>query len=873
MLIQRFKYRLIYYHKQKKRGFILALLLIFVLITSLAGSVIGDLSTFLLQEKRHRYQISNKALAESAHLLLTQALIRAQTPIDIEQNIRPRILMFPCPDNVGDKNLDGAQDPTCGAHSGVISNKSNGILNSGSRFGRLPWRSRLTIAIDNAQFQDGIDKDSRDGWNNRLWYAVAKNVVPAYQEKNYPLNFHRLMTLKEGWLSLVNAQGRTVSRKSVAVLLAPNQIKQAYLNENVILTEVFDHRTDVHPQNGRLTPTKYFEAVTLGNNQNSANYDYDGNFLTMSPTADFNDSVYSIELSDLFRKKSAFFHSYQKQMGINSVHNAPLVNSPLSKVKQALSDYYTLFDFFPTPASQHNPDHLNNRTANCGRFHTGVVAITTELISGTQLQTVVPLTLSYDGSGSSGFVTVSISKQDFLLGQQYPMTVISQIIYNDEVKTVTDITLAPYGRLQISVDNLILASTVGMVNPLQKKIIIPVNTALQLYSPAIATVPANTPLHPATDLIGWLGEKESVEKRAANDGEKFRMNADTPGLFLSDMVLTINGIAQTINAADPIKFLAGGTLVFEENYNQLPVLPPFLLTRNSQTLTVRGALPLESNYNKRQLAVWLQSDLRNNNKTVKAPAVLYPWRAKTNTKADSRDNLENYPTCFNSRNYFDRNFAPFIEDQTIVYAVSESCHYGSAGVNCGQNTGFTVSVAQDVMIALPQSFKLTHTFTATIENQVIEVTNGVLENAVHITLDRDALMAVKEDNETWLEILLTANTVMSAGVTIVLQKGTTVKAGSHTQFVDVPALLAYSPAPQKRVPCTIDMPDINYYAAVTMSLANQTAESDDITALCYWLDNEENADGDGVFVINTNQQQRPISSSNDYFILLGGRLQ
>lgn len=860
----------------KQRGAVVAFLLVAVLGALLGVGVVSETAVLIKEDHQRRDAVSSQAVRTAADLLVTQSLIRAEVPFDINQNIRPRILMLPCPDNIGDGRLDGSQDPTCGSAPPSGINQVSDILNSGSRFGRLPWRSRLTLALQNPQLHDGVDKDLRDGWGNRLWYAVAKNVAPTHKDKNYPLNFHRLATLEEGWLTVYNGEGQVITDKAVAVVLAPHKINVPHLPERALLSRDFAYPDDVLPAGAMLAADRYFEGVTLrvdnGNTITIANNNRDGRFLKMQPTAGFNDRIHYIELNSLSREESAFWHGYKKQLGIGAVHNAVPEGSYLFRQKRALLSYYNFFKFFPAPASG-QPDHFSTRHRQCGEFSSGTVAVTVALPNGTVVQSATQMTFTLAVLPTGDEVAVSLSDQPFLLAEEFVFSTVQAVVYNDQAQNVSDVTVATWARVIGSSDNFVIPVTSGDIDLTTKVMTVPAATTLSVQGLMTVAIAPSTALSPSADLVGWLGIKSpSVVLTAGRDGEVFTLYADTAALFLSEVVLTTNVTTITLDGFSPIKFLAGGTLALEEDYGQLNALPPFVYHKNGAAVTVSAAKPLRRDYQKRQLMLWVKSDMVSDRGTVIAPALLFPWREKTSTQAVSRDNLEQYPPCFNPRYYYDAKFRSLVEDQMIIYAVSRFCHFSGDANACGQagSGGLTVSLAAGARALVPAAVVLTQTYTTTLNRQTVQIIGGALAGTANLTLTTESILPVVQMSQTLVSFRLSAGTVMSLSTTIVIGQATEAIGGDKAVFVDIPALFIYSPAPLPRVPCLRGMATDDY---LTVTLSNQATTADDISPFCFWVENEENADADNFFVIDApNPFSSFISPSNDYFVLLGGRL-
>jgi len=125
-------------HRHKQQGMILGVLaMLFAIgVASVLASEFARNSLSL-----HRDRISDDALAKAREALIGYA---AGRPID--NVVGPGYL--PCPD----LDDDGWAESTCGSQSGEIGQQE--------RLGRLPWK---TLGIG----------DLRDGYGERLWYAVS----------------------------------------------------------------------------------------------------------------------------------------------------------------------------------------------------------------------------------------------------------------------------------------------------------------------------------------------------------------------------------------------------------------------------------------------------------------------------------------------------------------------------------------------------------------------------------------------------------------------------------------------------------------------------------------------------------------------------
>ena len=261
------------------------------------------------------------------------------------------MLFLPCPDNLGDKNLDGAADAPCGRDTGG-NDLTNGALNSGSRFGRFPWRVRVTAEGGGgsiSRFDFGFGADLRDAYGNRAWYAISKNIA-SHKSNAAPLyNFHHLHWRdKSRWLSLYDARG-LFADDVAAVVLFPGQ-------------PLGDQIRDPIYENARATITvavpaaAYFESMTTRISADVwatiSNADNDGRFVVAPAAADFNDEIALLRLSEMTAPSSPHYDAYIGLVGAprDKTHNAPVAGSLLAGFAREVEDFYRTFRYYPHPA-------------------------------------------------------------------------------------------------------------------------------------------------------------------------------------------------------------------------------------------------------------------------------------------------------------------------------------------------------------------------------------------------------------------------------------------------------------------------------------------------------------------------------------------
>ena len=288
------------------------------------------------------------------------------------------MLFLPCPDNLGDKNLDGAADAPCGRDTGG-NDLTNGALNSGSRFGRFPWRVRVTAEGGGgsiSRFDFGFGADLRDAYGNRAWYAISKNIA-SHKSNAAPLyNFHHLHWRdKSRWLSLYDARG-LFADDVAAVVLFPGQP----LGDQI--------RDPIH-ENARATITAtvsaaaYFESTTTRISATVwatiSNADDDGRFVVAPAAADFNDEIALLRLSEMTAPSSPHYDAYIGLVGAprDKTHNAPVAGSLLAGFAREVEDFYRAFRYYPHPAIDAVALTIENGLAgNCGDTPSSISTLT-----------------------------------------------------------------------------------------------------------------------------------------------------------------------------------------------------------------------------------------------------------------------------------------------------------------------------------------------------------------------------------------------------------------------------------------------------------------------------------------------------------------
>ena len=828
-------YRHNFYRRQ--RGAALFIFIVIIIGGVLTGALLSDklLNIFLIKKQQEQ------SVLQARESLINYMLLRAGQPLNITgiPEILPRLLMLPCPDNLGgeksDNFLDGSQDPTCGA-VGSASNKVKGILNSGSRFGRLPWRAVFpTDAIIGNDINDGLGRDFQDANGNRLWYAVSRKLIPA--KNAAPLNFHHLAANDDDWLQMIavnNVATVTVSRQVAAVILSPGKHKRGRLPEDTIVNISMQH------DDPRVGSSLYFEEIAGENNA-----DEDGVFVQAPPDEDFDDTVAYISFDELLREDGDFIRRFKRVAGIGEWQNAPLDQRPLARLRDAVNNWKNVFGFYPAPAAKITVNVMT-RFRHCAVADSGI-AIS---LSVTSLALLPPADLQITASLAVGeMATLTISGGDFLITAPHAVG-------------GTSLTIATWARVSAAVVEIVaptaVLQTIGGGYQINAGVTVTVNGQI--------IIPPQAPINPGGLLSGWFPEHHKTVTTVGDDGG-FVIKAPTKTGFLGKILLTSTASTITLVAEDSLIFSRGQTIIIEKDYKHLMPFDRAVIHYADGTIATLASdyKPVLSSYNKRHFVVLVHSDIVHKSYTVFAPAVLYPWR--TSPSASKRESLHPWPPCFDSRD-MPRELQTFVADNPIHYAVAENCHYGGEPSRCGQN-GITLSIAQGAAIALPSAFTLTHSFTAHFDGVSVEINNGVA--MASLALARPADLFIMNAAQTLAVMRLPFGFEFNHQ-TVVIPAGTKMTGGEGARIDNIPALLIYSPAPLSRVACLGNAASGVMSNTVTVTVdgkmaANQIGEN--LTYLCQWLDHDENADLDGQYELPRPQPH--LSPPNDYFILLGGR--
>ncbi|MGI9306515.1 MAG: hypothetical protein ACR2P5_04340 [Gammaproteobacteria bacterium] len=898
---------------KRPRGVVLLIVAVLLVGGGLTGEILYDNLREFKQTKKRRAETNQNAVENARESLLIYMLARGTRPLNILRAggapIPPRLLMLPCPDNLGDKNLDGSQDPTCGKTGGRKTDAVNGILNSGSRFGRLPGKTRIPNNIlfgNDAAFNDGLGEDFRDAHGNRLWYAVSQNIVPSTNNK--PLNLHRLDSLSDKWLSMAASKpalrvlnGKqvwdytavTLNARVAAVVLAPGKHESGRRAESFLTTASLNV--------GSINASAYFESQG-----GESNADVDGVFVLGKPESGFDDYLSYISLGELLNPRGAFLRGYRAYTGAGETHNAPHARAPLAEIYGALARWKNVFGFYPTPAAN-TAAHIESGKRHCAAFHTATAAAG-DAPSGLPL--LPPAAVTVNTALASGAVTVTLhAPADFLTMQAATVSLVgrTEITLNDKSKSASGaVTVARYARFAVPAGAALLVES-SVLEPVSASFRIPPGVTVSLLQNAPVLLAAKTPLAPNGILQGWLPAHHRTTMTIGRDNSNLILGANAEAGFLGEVVVTSAAQTITMNSEGAFILPAGGTIKIEDNFNDLQSrffyksrMPASYFGENKNSILNGGSFPLSVSFNKRNFVLPLFADAKIARRVIPAPLIVYPWREKAvNTLVVTRDNAHPYPPCFDARD-LPKQARTFLENQNIYYAVAPNCHYGSPA-RCGEN-GITLSVAAGANIAAAAAFTLAHNFTAVISGaQTITVTDGKPET--NLTLNSKSVLEIANtvvaDITTFTRIdfpkslfereqkvtLYEGNTItisgekeltLAAGKEIVIPSGARITAGDRTRIENAEALLIYSPAPVFYSACLGNTPPSELNITLTSGLTSalkfvrQGGGGADLTAPCQWLDDDENADGDLLYTVRPPQTAPP--SNNDFFMFFGGRV-
>ena len=833
--------------------------------------------------------------------------------------IQPRYFQFPCPDNGGDHNLDGVPDEPCNTDSrkstaATRNHLTNWVLRSGSRFGRLPWRSKYDFDFLRLGFNN---PNLFDAAGNRLWYVLSRNVAPRKKGDNpIPLNLHYLSLIKEElkeeeWLTVRDETGGIISNRVMAAMLSPGPIigAQQRRHPESLVEKLTITITDSKIADTPLGAENFFEAVyatiTIGEDEVVtllANYDRDGDFVQsrggiITSAYQFeneggeiktifytmNDQIAYLSLDELIRPRGEFMRNFEGYLGINpKVQNAPLRNSPLAQLKTAAEGFYSAFGFYPNPAPI-NEDNAGTRNRHCDSSNPVTIG---KRFDVDILFSEHPLTVTF----AFGTPPRPLPAEAHIIGD-------STLIYEGTI-TITIPTWRINEGLPDFTASLTITRNVRIPIPFLSGKTVYIDgpeaeTAgpLHTFSPPITSSPDSVPAQtfsltvfnlPTDFTAGFWPEHNQPPMTLTQDKRTVTFPEDTHARFLLTATITAMNVSTpvtvTINPEDKIIFPRDGKIKLwenEENITDIFFPDGTYVVQDGITVTLDKAKPTSATFRARQLAIIATRKMTVWGMTLTAssflPRVIYPWRSKAGKTAITRDNLHPYPPCWDSHDFFDERFRAFIEDFPTYYAV-------------GNSESITVEIDPGITFAMPRAHRINIGATATIF-----LREGDLppprDNGGELRIDGGGNMAYQRKNGGSFSAVLSGQFTLSPPILIdfgdarislaqpliiapgdilTFPKDTAFIADSTATISQVDALMIFSPGPLSRVNC-----DSHGHNCISQTRPTAALDAADVRA---YLDNAENTDGDSIFTINRRRIKKNAPQFNDHFLLFGGRV-
>ena len=284
---------------------------------------------------------------------------------------------------------------------------------------------------------------------------------------------------------------------------------------------------------------------------------------------------------------------------------------------------------------------------------------------------------------------ISVTRLSVTLGDSVAQ--LSVILGDMPTVVAGQITIARYARITLATGASIIVAPAHL-STVVGEYVLPAGITVSLVADSEVLFAADTPLALTAFQQGWLPEHHRTAAIIDRDNSRLSLSAPLVAGFLGTAVLTSAINTLTLSAQSRL-LLQTGIRIDEDfhsvklNYDDIILYSDDMM----QTLVVADNYkPRARTFLKRDfVALLLQDIVIRGTTTVHAPKIIYPWRKKTSPAAPtaSRDNMHDYPTCFDSR-YWQTNAKTFMEDNNVYYAVAPNCHYG-ASENCGNN-GITI---------------------------------------------------------------------------------------------------------------------------------------------------------------------------------------
>ena len=808
----------------------------------LTPALLYDAPERLKQLKSKQILQDRIALRDARRALMQYMLLRSQQPFNIARiggsPIEPRLLMLPCPDNLGDSVLDGLQDATCNAvrSSGGI---TNGVLEGGSRFGRLPHG--FSVLQNAGEVNDGLGSDFRNHNGDRFWYALSHHLAPSTPGNRHALNLHRLSTLDDGWLKVARtATTLTIASRTAAIVIAPGEIQpHRPAEENIFKVSL---------SLSEVNPSLYFESAD--------NADSDGIFSDKEGGY----PVANIRLEELLAPESNFMDSYKTAAGAGATHNVPLQDSPLAEIREAIIHWKDFFGYYPSPAANVSA-HLHRHSRHCNILRSDVAH--NNAIGGGELILPAAIIAAMPLPTTLAIASLSLTADAGFLTAQAMAVVLS---------TAT-ITLARYSRFTLTAGTPLFAKA-AILQSLTSGYGISAGATVSIVVATIS-IAVETPLFSDGIQVGWFPEHWKTTMTAARDGGRLSLAAPIIAGFLGGGKIASSILTLDVSPRDVL--IMNTALEIEQDYRQFQLFYANASLRMANGTT--SILAIGSNYeptgdtfSRRRFVALLLSDavyVRSTTRTtITAPKTIYPWREKSRPSASAitRDNLHPYPPCLDSRS-FSRSARTFIANQPMHYAVAPGCGH-SDPQRCGSG-GITVSLNPGAQISFAESFSLSNSYTLTLpnfairstDNATITIQNGIARNNGNISLTRPLQIPLGES-----AAIFPADYSFANGASVQIPAQATIVGGGRSRIENAEAVLIYSPGPLPHAGCAAGMPSLG----LTLAVATQGKIGGDLTNFCEWLDDDENADGDLHYIARAPSLE--LRQSNDFLMFFGGRM-
>ena len=878
------------------RGAVFAAVILAVLFAGvLLGPLLGDtldhyrrLSESVDEKSEASVRDARDALG---HYMLSRALDRGEMKIrrDGTRFVEPRLLMLPCPDNIGDRNLDGTQDPHCGASG------NSSPLRGGSRFGRLPWNfTAIAPSTGNpnaTDIADGLARDFKDGAGNRLWYSLSRNFAPI-RTNPHLLNFHTISTITTDWLSVVNETGGTVASQVAAVVLSPGRPdwEQDRLHESLV------SGPNLNFPASDVSADKYFEEVTVtlsnGTTITVTNFRNKQKFIG---TADriknqTNDRLAYLTLREMTSPHLPFLRQYKAQVGIRRAQNHPRPGSPLASIAAAMSAHVASVGFFPVPAPLTVTSYVTTRDRRCAEWAvaptvTALIPESTTLIA--LATTTVTLVTIFANATATVMSTVLISDSPFETAtristafiQPHPSSV-AKITINDIPQTTlagntitatidldVKITLgagasiAIFSAASLAVilrdADILTTSPEQLVHLPDGTRLIPLGVPSSITIMVTARISANATLRALEEATVFIGPTAASPTILAADypfRSSVRFAVEVLGTL--GLVTLAPGAIMTLAAISPV--VGTVSLISPTVF----VIPP--------GLSIQTAAPTQT--------------VTLHDRTRLAPdGTLLGWLPLSSHVSPPNDS-----ECLDSEARIKRDsYRWFMEDHPIHYAVAGECRHESD--NCGGGDGLTLAIGASVRFALPSDYAVPDTVSYEITLLGVSLTSAVSIFISGGTVDAIIILGALGPTNTitllrqWVPAdegynargFLRNETTLTTGMTLQFPAGTPFISRSGARVDNIRALLMFSPAPMRSAQCALDL---SHRATITVNgspvtLADQRRNpGGDLREPCRWLDLDENADEDNLFRIPSPRRSRRRPDFNDYFILFGGNV-